>query len=68
MLHSSGSPFPSLSLPTTFGMRSYIKVKSSQINKISYLKFLVEAGLFIKIIEKLFKIIIMEYLMNSAAL
>lgn len=30
MLHSSGSRFPSLSLPTTFGMKSFIKVKSSQ--------------------------------------
>lgn len=30
--------------------------------------FLVEVGLFIKIIEKLFKIIIMEYFMNAAAL
>lgn len=34
----------------------------------SYLKFLVEAGLFIKIIEKLFKTIIMEYFMDAAAL
>lgn len=34
----------------------------------SYLTFLVEAGLVIKIIEKLFKIIIMEYFLNAAAL
>lgn len=34
----------------------------------SYLTYLVEAGLFIKIIVKLFKTIIMEYFMNAAAL
>lgn len=53
MLHYSGSPFPSLSLPTTFGMRSFIKIKPSQK---------------LKILPYVFSMIIMDYFMNAAAL